>query len=184
MKQARLDAILKAHEKWLRAKDGECAKLQGANLQAAKLQRADLRRADVSNTQGLLNAADWLHTHCEETVDGIIAYKTFGAHFPSPVYWEVGPGAVLAEVVNPCRTNNCACGINVATLEWCRKRNSSGNIWRVLIRWIDLADAVVPYGTDGKFRVARCELLAIEDGGRSEKVVEEEVEEEEEENNE
>ena len=32
-------------------------------------------------------------------------------------------------------------------------------LWRCRIRWIDLADLVVPYHTDGKARAGRVELL-------------------------
>jgi len=74
---------------------------------------------------------------------------------------------VLTESVNPTRTDVCGSGVNVATLDWIKREWDdpfASPIWKCRIRWIDLADAVVPYNTDGKFRAARVELIeTVED---------------------
>jgi len=47
----------------------------------------------------------------------------------------------------------------VGTRQWCDANHTTADLWRVLIEWRDLADVVVPYGTDGKFRAARVRLI-------------------------
>jgi hypothetical protein len=151
------------------------ADLSGANLRGANLRGANLREANLSEANlgwanlgwtnlsgaiGLLASVDFL-SQFETTTDGLIAYKTIGGNYPAPARWKIECGSVIQEVVNPDRCCDCACGINVATIAWARAHGGHLPIWKVLIKWIDLADAVVPYGTDGKFRVARCTLLGI-----------------------
>ena len=136
------------------------ADLRWANLSEADLRRADLRWADLSGAQGLLSACNYLDAHFERVKDGYIAYKTFGAQYRAPERWKIEVGSVIDEVVNFDRTCECGCGINVAPIE-CVKRNYSGAVWKVLIRWEWLAGVVVPYHTDGKIRCERVELLGV-----------------------
>ena len=136
------------------------ADLRWANLRRADLSGANLSEADLSGVQGLLSACNYLDAHFERVKDGYIAYKTFGAQYRAPKKWKIEVGSVIEEVVNPDRTCECGCGINVAPLEWV-KRNYSGDIWKVLIRWEWLAGVVVPYHTDGKIRCERVELLGV-----------------------
>ena len=68
---------------------------------------------------------------------------------------------MIEENVNPNRTDECGCGINVAPLEWVRKEYGDGDIWKVLIRWEWLVGVVVPFSTDGKIRCERVELLGV-----------------------
>ena len=136
------------------------ANLSGADLSGANLSVANLRWANLSGAQGLLSACNYLDAHFERVKDGYIAYKTFGAQCRAPKKWKIEVGSVIEEVVNPDRTCECGCGINVAPLEWV-KRNYSGDIWKVLIRWEWLAGVVVPYHTDGKIRCERVELLGV-----------------------
>ena len=166
MTQEELAKILELHKKWLNAEEGgERANLSGANLSGAdlseaNLSKADLSGADLSGAQGLLSACNYLDAHFERVKDGYIAYKTFGAQYRAPKKWKIEAGSVIEEVVNPDRAYDCGCGINVAPLEWV-KRNYSGDIWKVLIRWEWLAGVVVPYHTDGKIRCERVELLGV-----------------------
>lgn len=176
MTQEELAKILELHKKWLNDEEGgERANLSGADLRWADLSRANLRwadlsganlsganlsSADLSGAQGLLSACNYLDAHFERVKDGYIAYKTFGAQYRAPKKWKIEVGSVIEEVVNPDRTCKCGCGINVAPLEWV-KRNYSGDIWKVLIRWEWLAGVVVPYHTDGKIRCERVELLGV-----------------------
>ena len=136
------------------------ANLSDADMSGADLSRANLSGADLSGAQGLLLACNYLDAHFERIKDGYIAYKTFGAQYRAPKKWKIEVGSVIEEVVNPDRTCECGCGINVAPLEWV-KRNYSGDIWKVLIRWEWLAGVVVPYHTDGKIRCERVELLGV-----------------------
>ena len=68
---------------------------------------------------------------------------------------------MITEVVNPLPTVDCACGVNVATLDWVKRHGGDRPIWRGLIRWEWLPGVVVPYNTDGKFRCGKVELLGI-----------------------
>ncbi len=131
--------------------------LSGADLRDADLSGANLSGADLSGCKGLLDPIDWLEANLEHTADGIICYKAFGTKYAAPAHWEIKPGAILTEVVNPLPTLDCACGVNVATLAWCRANNKGKLIWKCLIRWPWAASIVVPYNTDGKFRCGRVE---------------------------
>ena len=163
--------ILQAHKAWLNNEPGgsranlslanlSLANLSRANLRWADLSRANLRWADLSRAEGLLQACNYLDAHFERTPDGYIAYKTFGSQYDPPKKWVIEAGSVLEENVNPNRADVCGCGINVAPLDWVR-REYSGDIWKVLIRWEWLAGVVVPYNTDGKIRCERVELLEV-----------------------
>ena len=140
------------------------ADLSGADLKGTDLGGTDLREADLSGATGLLDAIDWLAANTERDSDGrgIIAYKTFAAVHSSPASWIIAPNSIISEVVNPCPTISCACGINVGTLAWIYQHKSDITpIWRVLIRWEWLASVVVPYNTHGQIRCGRVELLDI-----------------------
>ena len=141
------------------------ADLSGANLSVANLSGADLGEANLgganlSRAENLLSATNYLEANFERTGDGYIAYKTFGDIYTVPDKWKIKPGSIITETVNPNRTNECGCGINVAPLDWVR-RNYKGQIWKVLIEWPWLAGVVVPYNTDGKIRCEKVRLLEI-----------------------
>ena len=136
------------------------ADLSWADLSGANLSGADLSWANLSGASGLLQACNYLDAHFERTADGYIAYKTFGGEYKPPEKWTNSPGSVIEENVNSNRADVCGCGINVAPLEWVR-RKYSGDVWKVLIRWEWLAGVVVPYGTDGKIRCEKVELLGV-----------------------
>jgi len=139
------------------------ANLRGADLRRADLSDADLSDADLSDAnlsraKNLLSSINYMDANFERTPDGYIVYKTFGAIYPAPKDWKIEPGSVIGEVVNPCRTNDCGCGINAAPIEWVRK-NYKGAVWKCLIRWEWLIGVIVPYNTDGKIRCERIELV-------------------------
>jgi len=135
------------------------ADLHEADLQGANLQGADLRGANLSGARGLLATTDWIFHNLEKTPDGLIVYKRIGqTTFNAPESWKMEPGSILTEVCNPCRTSECACGVNFGTLEWCKRNYTDAALWRCLIRWEWAAGIVVPYHTDGK---ARCEKLEL-----------------------
>ena len=173
MTQEKLNEILAAHKLWLDDKNGGIR----ANLSEADLSRADLSRSDLSganlfganligaNLSGadLISSINFLEAHFERTTDGYIVYKCFGAQYKAPQKWEIKPGSVIAETVNPLRTCDCGSGINVAPLEWVRRNYNTRPIWKLLIRWEWLAGVVCPYNSDGKIRCERAELVEVVD---------------------
>jgi len=136
--------------------DLRSADLRYADLRSANLRSADLRSADLSGCKGLIDPVKWMSDNLEKTPSGYIAYKSFGSNFASPNRWTVKRNHLISEVVNPLPTSDCACGINVSTLEWQKGRT---NVWRVLIKWEWLPSVVIPYNTDGKFRCGKVKLL-------------------------
>jgi hypothetical protein len=48
-----------------------------------------------------------------------------------------------------------------ATRDWVEREYKAAPIWLCRIRWEWLADVVVPFGTDGKARCAKLELLRL-----------------------
>lgn len=75
--------------------------------------------------------------------------------------WDTG--AVLWEGdVNTDPEDPCGAGINVATLDWCLANHWPAH--RVLIVEFTAADiAAIPAGTDGKFRLWACQVIAEKD---------------------
>lgn len=143
MTDEKLNKILEDHELWRKTggKRGACADLSGADLQSQ---------------------TDFMTANFEKTGDGYIAYKTFNGQYLAPDARKIEQGSVISEAVNPNRTNLCGCGINVAPLEWVKKRCAKGaTIWKVLIRWEWAAGIVVPYNSDGEIRCERVELLEV-----------------------
>ena len=134
------------------------ADLSRANLSDADLSRANLSDADLSGADGLMSSIAYIDAHFERVEKGFIVYKTFGGQYAPPSKWTIAPESIIEENVNPCRTDDCGCGINVAPLEWVKK-NYRGDIWKCLIEWAWLPSVVVPYGTDGKIRCERVRLL-------------------------
>ena len=144
--------------------DLSCADLRSADLSGSNLRSADLRSADLSGSNGIMSAIAFMDAHFERTPDGFIAYKTFGSSYSPSSDWKIEPGSVLTEVVNPDRTCSCGCGINVAPLSWVKDNATNGgrlSIWKVLIRWEWLMGVVVPFGSDGKVRCEKVELIEV-----------------------
>ncbi|MCK9600534.1 MAG: pentapeptide repeat-containing protein, partial [Sphaerochaeta sp.] len=137
------------------------ADLTDADLTRANLTDANLSRANLSRAKGLLDPSEYLAEKFEATDEGILCYKSFESNYAPPPDWNIEPHAVITEICNPCRTTACASGVNVATLEWAQRNNRCREIWKCLIRWIDLAGVVVPYNTDGKIRASRVELIEV-----------------------
>lgn len=136
------------------------ANLSMANLSMANLSLANLSGANISQTLGLTNSANWISESFSTDAFGVLVYKRIGkTQFSIPSNWVIAPGAVLSEIVNPNRTTLCGCGVNFGTLDWCQDNYKTAAIWICRIAWIDLADVVVPYNTDGKARCARLQLL-------------------------
>jgi len=135
------------------------ANLEGANLSGANLSGANLSGADLSGATGLLTARDFLAANLG--ADGVRCYKAVGqTNYPFKSEWKAEEGAYLTETPNPNRTDACGCGVNVATTPgWCRAQYPNQPVWECLIEVADMADIVVPYNSDGKFRAARVKLV-------------------------
>ncbi len=59
---------------------------------------------------------------------------------------------------NTNENEQCAAGINLATLDWCIKEWQTG--YRILIAEFTAKDiAAIPIGSDGKFRVRKCKIV-------------------------
>lgn len=169
-----LKKILEYHADWLKNGGGGRADLSGtdlsladlseadlslADLRGADLRGADLSGADLSRAVGLLSASSWVKANFDFTVEGVVVFKRIGeTQYKQPESWDIAEGAIITEVCNPCRTDNCACGVNFGTREWCDNNYQNADLWECLIRWVDLAGVVVPYNTGGK---ARCEQLQL-----------------------
>jgi hypothetical protein len=137
------------------------ANLSEANLSEADLSKANLSEADLSEAKELLSPSDYMAQNFEKTSDGYIAYKTFNEHYNAPENWNIEPGSILADVANFTRTDNCGCGINIATKKWVCEETSKPEIWKCLLRWEWLPGVCVPYGTDGKIRCEKIELMEM-----------------------
>ena len=135
---------------------------KNANLRDANFEGADLTGANLSGVIGLKSQTDFIKENFDTTLEGIIAYKTFNAFYPSPVYWRIEEGSILTESVNFDRCNPCACGINVAPLSYIVNAinlSSRESIWKVLIRWEWAAGICVPYNSKGQIRCEKVQLL-------------------------
>lgn len=146
--------------------DFTIANLRNANFTSAYVSRCSFVGANLSGAIGLLNASDWMEQNFGADSKGYVVYKIFGLTPYSsiiPDSWRRIPGAFLAEVVCRDRTSDCGCGVNFGTREWCYRfgYGRQPELWRCRIRWRDLPGVVVPYGTDGKARCERLELLDV-----------------------
>jgi len=153
----------------LRGADLRWANLRWANLREADLSGADLRWADLSEVRKLLKASEYLSEKFKKTKDGYIVYKRIGdgeTQYEIPKKWKIKPGEEITETVNPLPTNDCCCGVNFGTKNWCEINYIHCDLWECLLKWEDLPDVVVPYNTDGKCRCGKLTLLEIVKEGK------------------
>lgn len=138
------------------------ADLSGAYLDGADLSGADLSYVNLSGVTGLLSTSVWCKQNLEHDSLGYIVYKRIGqTAFVCPNSWKITPGSIITEVVNPLPTQDCGCGVNFGTLDWCKRNHKRATLWKCRILWEDASGIVVPYNTDGKARCERLELLEI-----------------------
>ena len=134
--------------------------LSEADLSDANLSGANLSGADLSGATGLLSSSDFIEGNFTFLPDGSLeVFKTFSHHYAAPDKWEIKPGSIITENCNPCRTSDCASGINVANRNY--EDFGKGDIWKCIIKPQWLAGVVVPYGTDGKIRCEKLQLVEI-----------------------
>ena len=137
------------------------ADLRYADLSNADLSNANLSNADLSNAKNLKHAADFLCQFKQDEL-GLLVYKRIEngkTTYPLRSDWKIKRNAILTENPNPTKTQECGCGVNFGTLEWCKKNYEYADLWLCRIAWIDLADVIVPFETDGKARCAKLTLL-------------------------
>jgi len=136
------------------------ANLSWADLSGARLFHTNLSKTNLSGAKGLALATEYLEENFEWTAEGMIGYKIFGLFKTPNPNWVIEPNAVLTENVLSNRELECACGINVATLDWCRtNKRKYHTIWKVIILNAWLPGVVVPYHTAGKIRTEKLQLL-------------------------
>jgi hypothetical protein len=137
------------------------ANLSGANLSGAYLSGATLSGANLSGAKGINK---FLTTPLYLLLDQpgqIRAYKLVTAHglgpFNGGITYEVGKSYEVRNA-NADESEQCAAGINLASLNWCLSNWIVG--YRILIAEFTAADiACVPIASDGKFRVHRCQIV-------------------------
>jgi hypothetical protein len=135
------------------------ADLSSANLSGAHLSGAHLRSANLSSANGLPDSLAWFRANFKKTKDGVVVYKCFNGSYTSNSSWSIQPGSVLVENCNPNLGDDCGCGINFATREWVEKEYPGKPVWRCLIRWAWLPGVVIPWGTNGKARCSKLQLI-------------------------
>src|SRR3990167_841628 len=148
----------------------EKADLSGANLSRANLSRANLSRANLSRA----NLSRSIGVEAERSTPLLMLYDQPGAirayklvtaagigPFNGGITYRIGESYVV-DNANTDVTEQCAVGINVATLDWCLSRWQPG--YRVLIVEFEAEDiAAIPTATDGKWRLHRCRVIGEKD---------------------
>jgi hypothetical protein len=137
------------------------ANLAGANLADANLAGAYLADANLADAKGIAKELSTPLTMLLDQPGKIRAYKLVNEDGTGPTYsginYEIG---AEIEEKDACtdETQDCAAGINVATLDWCLRGWQPG--YRILIVEFEAKDiACIPLGTDGKFRLFRCKVI-------------------------
>lgn len=148
-----------------------CADLRNCDFRSANFNHVDFTNAQLSgayfentsmiDVKGLPTQEEMLDKLFKKTKEGYIVYKTFGAYYDVPDYWDIDEGSIIKEDVDLDRRRACSCGINVATNEWILVDPICGckPIWKCLLSFDDLDSVCVPYGTEGKIRCGRLKLL-------------------------
>ena len=142
----------------LRNADFRNADLRNADLTGAYLRNADLRNADGITPERVSP----LHLYRYQLPGAeLVAFKLVDANSEGPFNGGIvyRPGELVS--VGDANTDplqDCAAGINVATLDWClREWRETYRILRVAFTTDDIA--AIPVATDGKFRLHRCRVV-------------------------
>jgi len=153
------------------------ANLSGADLSVANLSRADLSGADLS--RAYLSGANLSGADLSGAV-GFNKYRTNPLHamamqqgpltayklvttdgygpFNGGIKFVMGQSYEVADA-DTNEGKECGAGINVATLPWCMAEWKDGyRIFQVEHTAADIA--AIPLGTDGKYRLHRCKVVA------------------------
>ena len=141
------------------------ADLFGANLSGANLSGANLSGADLSGAEGINKYLITPLTILLDQPDKIRAYKLVNQNMEGPfnggIKYEIGKVYKVKDA-NIDDKQQCAKGINLATLDWCMKNWMP--TYRILVAEFEAKDiACIPIATDGKFRVFRCQIVDEKD---------------------
>ena len=141
------------------------ANLCGADLYEAHLSRANLYRADMYRVKGVNKFLTTPLYFLQDQIGKIRAYKLTKADGTGPFYstisYEIGKTYTEKEA-NCDEWVMCGAGISLATLDWCIKEWKKG--YRIFIAEFSAKDiAAIPVGSDGKFRVTKCKIVAEKD---------------------
>ena len=141
------------------------ADLGGADLGDAYLGDAYLGGADLRGAKGIHPEISTPLRILLEQPGKIRAYKLVNAEnigpFNGGITYEVGKSYEVKDA-DTNADQDCGAGINVATLQWCLQSWQEG--YKVLIVEFTAKDiACIPNGTDGKFRLYRCDVVAKKD---------------------
>ena len=145
----------------LRGADLYEANLYGADLRGADLYEADLRGADLRGAKGINPHLCTPLLLLHDQPGKIRAYKLVNEKNEGPynggIIYKIGETYEVKNA-NTDPTEQCAAGINLATLDWCMKNWQKG--YKILIAEFTAEDiAVIPTATDGKFRVKKCTIV-------------------------
>jgi hypothetical protein len=142
----------------------EAAVRSGADLSGAYLSRANLSGANLSRANGIHPLLTTPLYALRDQVGAIRLYKLVDADYRSPIQstgkltYRVGE-AVECPDANTDEQQQCAAGINVATMDWCLREWRDG--YRILVVEFEARDiAAIPVASDGKIRLHRCRVVA------------------------
>ena len=139
--------------------------LRDAYLRGANLGGANLGAANFQGTKGINKYVTTSLYILQDQIGQIRAYKLTKQDGTGPYYpeikYEVGK-TYSVENADCDETKQCAEGISLATLDWCIKEFREG--YRIFIAEFSSKDiACIPIGSDGKFRVKKCKIVAEKD---------------------
>ena len=135
-----------------------------ADLAGADLTKADLFGANLAGAKGISKIYQSNLSILNNQVNPLRAFKFLDKDMASPINdkkitYEVGKE--YAKKVNKDKKEVCGAGLNVATLEWCIRENTLGKGAVFIEVEFNPKDMVVPYFSDGKFRVSRFKVVRI-----------------------
>jgi hypothetical protein len=138
------------------------ANLSRANLSGANLSGANLYGANLSGAKGINPLITTPLYMLRDQIGPIRSYKLTNSEGVGPfnggIKYEVGKSYEEPDA-DTDESTQCAAGINLATLDWCLKEWREG--YRVFVVEHTAADiAAIPIGSDGKYRVRRCTVVA------------------------
>ena len=140
------------------------AYLGGAYLRDAYLGGADLGGAYLRDAKNINKLRCTPLMILLDQPGKIRAYKLVKGNGEGPynggIIYEIGKSYSVEDA--DCTDEQCAAGINLATLDWCMRYWQSG--YRILVAEFTAKDiASIPVSTDGKFRCHRCKIVAEKD---------------------
>jgi uncharacterized protein YjbI with pentapeptide repeats len=146
----------------LRDADLYGADLYGADLHSTDLHSANLRSANLRDAMGINKLLTTPLYMLQDQIGKIRAYKLTNSNGTGPYYPQFVYKVGETYKENNADTNEntqCSAGISLATMDWCLKEWKPG--YRIFIAEFTRRDiACIPVGSDGKFRVSQCKIVA------------------------